>query len=54
MSDYRRLYIPGGTYFFTLVTYRRQPIFVDSDGWSNSVDLFEKSKQNALSTCWRR
>ncbi|MEQ1531049.1 MAG: transposase [Methylococcales bacterium] len=30
MSDYRRLYIPGGTYFFTLVTYRRQPIFADA------------------------
>ena len=29
MSDYRRVYIPGGTYFFTLVTYRRQPIFAD-------------------------
>jgi putative transposase len=31
MSDYRRLYIPGGTYFFTLVTYRRQPIFADCE-----------------------
>lgn len=29
MSDYRRLYIPGGTYFFTLVCYRRQAIFAD-------------------------
>lgn len=29
MSNYRRLYIPGGTYFFTLVGYRRQPIFAD-------------------------
>ncbi|MDP3335077.1 MAG: transposase [Methylococcaceae bacterium] len=29
MSNYRRLYIAGGTYFFTLVTYRRQPIFAD-------------------------
>lgn len=29
MSDYRRLYVPGGTYFFTVVTYRRQPIFAD-------------------------
>jgi putative transposase len=31
MSDYRRLYFPGGTYFFTLVTYRRQPIFADAE-----------------------
>jgi len=30
MSDYRRLYIPGGTYFFTLVSYRRKPIFADT------------------------
>ncbi|WP_445371254.1 hypothetical protein ACH518_19205 [Methylomonas sp. HW2-6] len=29
MSDYRRVYIPGGCYFFTVVTYRRQPIFAD-------------------------
>ena len=29
MSIYRRLYIPGGTYFFTLVCYRRQKIFAD-------------------------
>ncbi|MDO9271034.1 MAG: hypothetical protein Q7T96_18165 [Methylobacter sp.] len=31
MSDYQRLYIPGGTYFFTLVTYRRQPAFADAE-----------------------
>ena len=29
MSNYRRVYVPGGVYFFTLVTYRRQPIFFD-------------------------
>lgn len=29
MSDYRRLYLPGATYFFTVVTYRREPIFAD-------------------------
>ena len=23
MSNYHRVYIPGGTYFFTLVTYNR-------------------------------
>ena len=26
MSQYRRAIIPGATYFFTLVTYRRRPI----------------------------
>jgi putative transposase len=25
--DYRRAFAPGGTFFFTLVTYRRRPIF---------------------------
>ena len=29
MSDYRRLYVPGGTYFFTVVTGDRVPIFRD-------------------------
>jgi putative transposase len=31
MSNYRRLYIPGGTYFFTVVTYRRRLIFCDEE-----------------------
>jgi len=26
MSDYRRVYIPGGVYFFTVVTHNRNPI----------------------------
>ena len=26
---YRRVYVPGGTYFFTLVTHNRKPIFSD-------------------------
>jgi putative transposase len=29
MSDYRRYFVPGGTYFFTLVTARRAPLFAD-------------------------
>ena len=31
MSNYRRLYVPGGTYFFTIVTYQRRPYFANSD-----------------------
>jgi putative transposase len=31
MADYRRTRIPGGTYFFTVVTFRRQPLLVDPD-----------------------
>jgi len=30
MSRYRRADTPGATYFFTLVTYRRQPILCDA------------------------
>jgi putative transposase len=26
MPQYRRLYVPGGTYFFTVVSYKRRPI----------------------------
>ncbi|MGL5943600.1 MAG: transposase [Waterburya sp.] len=31
MPNYRRVYIPGGTYFLTLVTYCRRPLFKDPD-----------------------
>ena len=31
MSNYRRVHIPGSIYFFTLVTYCRQPIFADGE-----------------------
>ena len=27
MPNYRRMYIPGGTYFLTIVTYCRRPLF---------------------------
>jgi putative transposase len=27
MSHYRRAYVPGGSFFFTVVTERRAPIF---------------------------
>ncbi len=29
MSNYRRYFVPGGTYFFTVVTQRRWPLFQD-------------------------
>ena len=31
MPDYRRAVVPGATYFFTLVSYRRQPILCNED-----------------------
>ncbi len=30
MSEYRRWYVPGGTNFFTVVTYKRYPFFRDA------------------------
>ncbi len=34
MTQYRRLYIPGGTYFFTVVTLGRLPILTTKDARS--------------------
>jgi putative transposase len=31
MSNYRRVYLPGGMYFFTVVTFRRQCFLIDDD-----------------------
>ncbi len=31
MSDYRRAFVPGGTFFFSVVTYRRKPWLVEAD-----------------------
>ncbi|MBN2415021.1 transposase [bacterium] len=41
MSNYRRIYIPGGTYFLTLVTHERRP-FLTSD---TAIHIFKKSWQ---------
>jgi len=32
MSDYRRWFVPGGTYFFTVVAYDRRPILTTDAG----------------------
>jgi putative transposase len=39
MPEYRRMIYPGGTYFFTLVTYQRQNIF----STSKPISLFYES-----------
>ncbi|MBR8835769.1 MAG: transposase [Stigonema ocellatum SAG 48.90 = DSM 106950] len=31
MPEYRRAYVPGGTFFLTLVTYQRNPLFSDPE-----------------------
>ena len=30
MSNYRRAYVPGGSFFFTVVVHRRKPLFNDT------------------------
>lgn len=40
MSDYRRYYVEGGTYFFTVVTHHRRPIF--------SADFCRRSLHQAI------
>ena len=35
MPNYRRSYVPGGTFFLTLVTYCRRPFFKNPD----NIDL---------------
>ncbi|MBD3297365.1 MAG: transposase [candidate division Zixibacteria bacterium] len=45
MPNYRRMYVPGGTYFFTVVTYQRQPLFADRrvrDALHRTVEIVGK------------
>ena len=42
---YRRTTVAGATYFFTLVTYRRQSLFGEGD----AVDMFEIALQSVQS-----
>src|SRR4030043_1166609 len=39
--EYRRVYINGGTYFFTLVTYNRRPIFSSQKSIDFLNDAFQ-------------
>ena len=45
MPNYRRYCVKGGTYFFTVVTYRRQPIFNDASSISLLRQSFKVTKQ---------
>ena len=47
MSDYRRSYVPGGMYFFTVVTYNRRPILTTAEGRK-----FLRSAINAIAQDW--
>jgi putative transposase len=47
MPDYRRYFIPGGTYFFTVVTYKRFPFFRTPLAISLLRDAWRKTHQEA-------
>jgi len=43
MPNYRRLYVPGGTVFLTVVTHERRPLFKDPQ---NMVRLRQAALNN--------
>ncbi len=45
MPNYRRAYTPGGTYFFTVVTYKRYPLFKNK----SAIDLLQRCFQTVTS-----
>ena len=44
MSNYRRNYVPGGTFFFTLVTHQRRPILTSEFGRTSFREALEHVK----------
>ncbi|MBI2918736.1 MAG: transposase [Chloroflexi bacterium] len=46
MPEYRRAYLEGGTYFFTVVTYKKRPILKDRP----AIDLLWQCFQTASAT----
>ncbi len=42
MSDYRRYFVPGGMYFFTVVSYGRRPILTTEPGRELLREAIEK------------
>ncbi|WP_295393584.1 hypothetical protein [uncultured Thiodictyon sp.] len=42
MSNYRRALIPGGTYFFTLVTWHRQPLLAGEERIGHLRESFRR------------
>ncbi len=46
MSNYRRAYLPGGTYFFTVVTESRQHLFHHEMARHSLNQAIVKTRQN--------
>lgn len=44
MPEYRRFYVPGGTFFLTLVTYKRIPLFSESENISRLRSAIAKTR----------
>ena len=47
MSDYRRWFVPGGTYFFTVVAYGRRPILTTDAGrrfFHSAIETIRKDR----------
>jgi putative transposase len=45
MSGYRRWFVPGGTYFFTVVTYQRYPFFKSESARSILRDVWNDTNK---------
>ncbi|HEY9602222.1 MAG TPA: transposase [Allocoleopsis sp.] len=44
MSQYRRAYVPGGTFFLTLVTYARKPLFSERQNISRLRSVVARTR----------
>jgi putative transposase len=44
MPEYRRAYLPGGTFFLTLVTYHRTPLFSEPENISRLRSCVAKTR----------
>jgi len=42
MADYRRLYVPGGMYFFTVVVQKRMPLFASQGNVEKLREAFKE------------
>ena len=51
MPDYRRVIVPGGTFFFTVVTYARQPILTSDLSRQTLRRAWKKVQEKHLFRC---
>jgi putative transposase len=45
MPNYRRYYVPGGTYFFTIVTHERRPLFAAENNRTLLREAIQKQQE---------